>query len=64
MGGGRSRDRGGGVLGLRALKNGECQNEIKKKMWKERAGEREREKWVKVRVNDRVKNEGGEENPV
>ena len=31
-------------------------------MWKERAGERE--KWVKVRVDDRVKNEGGEENPV
>lgn len=55
-----ARDQGGGVFALRTLKNGECQNEIKKKMWKERAGE----KWVKVRVDDRVKNEEGEENPV
>lgn len=58
---GRSRDREGGVFALRTLKNGECQNEIKK-MWKEREGEGE--KWVKVRVDDRVKNEEGEENPV
>lgn len=63
--GGRARgwsgDLGGGVFALSTLKNGECQNEIKK-MWKERAGERG--KWVKVRVDDRVKNEEGEENPV
>lgn len=31
-------------------------------MWKERAGERE--KRVRVRVDDRVKNEEGKENPV
>lgn len=50
---------GGGVFALRTLKNGQCQSEIKK-MWKER----EREKWVNIRVDDRVKNEEGEENPV
>lgn len=44
------------------LKNGECQNEIKKNV--ERESRREREKWVKVRVDDRLKNEEGEENPV
>lgn len=41
------------------LKNGECHNEIKKK-----CGKRAREKWVKVRTDDKVKNEEGEENPV
>lgn len=53
---GRSRDRRGGVFALRTLKNGECQNEIKKK-----CGKREQER---VRVDDRVKNEEGKENPV
>lgn len=36
-------------------------------MWREGSGEREREreeKWAKVRVDDRLKNEEGEENPV
>lgn len=35
-------------------------------MWREGAvqREREREKWWKVRVDDRLKNEEGEENPV
>lgn len=46
-------------FGLRTLKNGECHNEIKKK-----CGKRAREKWVKVRTDDKVKNEEGEENPV
>lgn len=44
-----------------ALKNGECQNEIKNV---ERGSGGEREKWWKVRVDDRLKNEEGEENPV
>lgn len=57
----RRGDRGGGVFAQHTLKNGECQNEIKKKCGKK---EREREKRVKVRVDDRVKNEEGEENPV
>lgn len=43
------------------LKNGECQNEIKKIVER---GSKEREKRVKVRADDRVKNEEGEENLV
>lgn len=31
---------------------------------KKKCGKRAREKWVKVRTDDRVKNEEGEENPV
>lgn len=58
---GRSRGRGGGVFAPRTLKNGKCQNEIKNV---ERESGRERGKWVKVRVDDRLKNEEGEENPV
>lgn len=52
------------VFAPRTLKNGECQNEIKNV---ERGIRREREreeKWAKVRVDDRLKNEEGEENPV
>lgn len=49
-------------LVLRTLKNGECQNEIKEKV--ERESRRERGKPVKVRVDDSVKNEEVEENPV
>lgn len=50
-----------GVFAPRTLKNGECQNEIKNV---ERGSRREREKWAKVRVDDRLKNEEGDENPV
>lgn len=57
----RSREWGGGVFAPCTLKNGKCQNEIKNV---ERESGRERGKWVKVRVDDRLKNEEGEENPV
>lgn len=47
-----------------ALKNGECQKEIKKNVERGSGRERERGNWWKVRVDDRLKNEEGEENPV
>ena len=64
VGGRRIRRSGerGGVFAPCALKNGKCQNKIKKK--KKRGNAAEREKWVKVRVGDRLKNEAGKENPV
>lgn len=52
-----------GVFAPCTLKNGECQNEIKN-VERGNRREREREKWAKVRVDDRLKNEEGEENPV
>jgi len=60
---GRSGDRGGGVFALPTLKNGKCQNEIKKYIYIFKNVQREREKWVRVRVDDRVKNEGGRGKP-
>lgn len=53
-----------GVFTPRTLKNGECQNEIKDVERGSIERERESEKWAKVRVDDRLKNEEGEENPV
>lgn len=38
---GRSEDQGGGVFALRMLKNGECQNEIKKNVERESGREGE-----------------------
>lgn len=53
-----------GVFAPCALKNGECQKEIKKNVERGSGRERERGNWWKVRVDDRLKNEEGEENPV